>query len=142
VLVTEALDAGLAVEEVVVAPGTAPEVVAEAERRGVPVRTAAAEVLARALDARTPPGIAAVAQRPEVDRAAALAAAAQGPLALVLVDVAAPGNAGTLLRAAEASGAAAVLCCGASVDPCNPKCVRASAGALFHLPVASGGEAA
>ena len=64
-----------------------------------------------------------------------------GPLALVLVDVADPGNAGTLLRAAEASGAAAVLFCGASVDPCNPKCVRASAGALFHLPVAGGGDA-
>jgi TrmH family RNA methyltransferase len=70
-----------------------------------------------------------------------LAAAAAGPLSLVLVDVADPGNAGTLLRAGEASGAAAVLFCGASVDPCNPKCVRASAGALFHLPVASGGEA-
>ena len=59
----------------------------------------------------------------------------------MLVDVSDPGNAGTLLRAAEAAGAAAVLFCGGSVDPCNPKCVRASAGALFHLPVSGGGEA-
>jgi len=58
----------------------------------------------------------------------------------VLVDVADPGNAGTLVRAAEAAGAAAVLFCGSSVDPSNAKCVRASAGALFHVPIASGGE--
>ena len=66
--------------------------------------------------------------------------AAQGPLALVLVDVADPGNAGTLVRAAEAAGAAAVLFCGSSVDPSNAKCVRASAGALFHVPIAAGGD--
>ncbi len=141
ILVAEALAAGLPVQEVLVAPGVAPELVAAAEARGIAVRMVLAEVLARALDARTPPGVAAVAARPEVDLATALAAAARGPLALVLVDVADPGNAGTLVRAGEAAGASAVLFCGASVDPCNPKCVRASAGSLFHLPVCSGGEA-
>jgi TrmH family RNA methyltransferase len=141
VLVAEALAAGLAVEELLVAPGVAPDLVAAAAERGVVVRTVVADVLARAVDARTPPGLAAVAARPEVSLATALAAAAAGPLALVLVDVADPGNAGTLVRAAEAAGASAVLFCGASVDPCNPKCVRASAGSLFHLPVCSGGEA-
>jgi TrmH family RNA methyltransferase len=99
------------------------------------------EVLAKAVDTTTPQPVAAVAARPEVALEVALAAAAAGPLVLVLVDVADPGNAGTLLRAAEASGAAAVLFCGGSVDPCNPKCVRASAGALFHLPVSVGGDA-
>lgn len=78
----------------------------------------------------------------EVPLDATLAAAARGPLALVLVDVGDPGNAGTLLRAAEASGAAAVVFCGHSVDPSNAKCVRASAGALFHVPVAVGGDVA
>ncbi len=141
-LVAEALTAGLAVDEVLVAAGTeAPEVVALAEARDVPVRTVVADVLARSLDATTPPGVAAVAARPEVDLATAVAVAAAGPLVLVLVDVGDPGNAGTLLRAGEASGASAVLFCGASVDPCNPKCVRASAGALFHLPVCGGGDA-
>jgi RNA methyltransferase, TrmH family len=70
----------------------------------------------------------------------AVAAAVQGPLALVLDAVADPGNAGTLLRAAEAAGAAAVVFCRGSVDPSSPKCVRAAAGALFRLPVAVGGE--
>jgi len=140
-LVAEAMRAGLAVEEVLAAPGAAPDVVAEAQRRGISVRLAVPEVLARSLDAATPQGVAAIAARPEVPLDEALAAAARGPLALVLVDVADPGNAGTLVRAAEAAGASAVLFCGGSVDPCNPKCVRASAGALFHLPVSGGGEA-
>jgi TrmH family RNA methyltransferase len=46
-----------------------------------------------------------------------------------------PGNLGTLLRSAEASGAHAVVLTAGSVDPFNPKVVRASAGALFHVPV-------
>jgi TrmH family RNA methyltransferase len=84
--------------------------------------------------------MAAIARRVEVSVLDAIDAGAAGPLVLVLVDVADPGNAGTLLRAAEASGAAAVLFCGSSVDPSNGKCVRASAGALFHVPVATGGD--
>jgi TrmH family RNA methyltransferase len=141
VLVLEALRAGVAVQEVLVAPGAAPDVLDAAREHRVPVRTVVADVLAKAVDAVTPQGVAAIATRPEVPVAAAIDAASRGPLSLVLVDIADPGNAGTLLRTAEAAGAAAVLFCGASVDPCNPKCVRASAGALFHLPVASGGEA-
>lgn len=141
VLVAEALASGVAVIEVLAEAGVAPELVADARQRGIEVRLVSADVLSRSLDTTTPQGIAAVARRPEVDLAAAVAAAAAGPVTLVLVDVSDPGNAGTLLRAAEAAGAAAVLFCGGSVDPCNPKCVRASAGALFHLPVSSGGEA-
>jgi TrmH family RNA methyltransferase len=139
-LVAEALAAGVRVLEVLAEPGEAPELVAAARAAGAEARTVAPGVLARATDTTTPQGIAAVARRPEVPVAEALDAARRGPLALVLVDVADPGNAGTLLRAAEASGAAAVLFCGGSVDPCNPKCVRASAGALFHLPVSGGGD--
>ena len=55
---------------------------------------------------------------------------------VVLVDVRDPGNAGTVLRAADASGSTAVLFAGESVDPYNPKTVRASAGSLFHVPLA------
>jgi TrmH family RNA methyltransferase len=141
VLVAEALAAGLDVQEVLVEPGVADELVADARRLGVTVRAVTAGVLARSVDTTTPQGVAAIAARPEVDLATAIAAAAKGPFALILVNVADPGNAGTLLRAAEAAGAAAVLFCGGSVDPCNPKCVRASAGALFHLPVSGGGDA-
>lgn len=141
VLLAEALASRIDVWEVLVEAGAAADVVDVAMAAGVPVRSVAAGVLAKAVDTTTPNAVAAVARRPEVDLDHALQAAGRGPLTLVLVDVADPGNAGTLLRAAEAAGAAAVLFCGTSVDPCNPKCVRASAGALFHLPVASGGDA-
>jgi TrmH family RNA methyltransferase len=141
VLLAEALDAGLTLDEVFAAPGADPVLLARCAEVGVPVHDIDSEVLRKAVDAVTPQGMATIAHRPEVAREVALAAAAQGGLTLVLVDIADPGNAGTLLRAAEAAGAAAVLFCGDSVDPCNPKCVRASAGALFHLPVADGGDA-
>ena len=55
---------------------------------------------------------------------------------MVLVDVRDPGNAGTVLRAADASGSALVVYAGDSVDPYNPKTVRSSAGSLFHVPLA------
>jgi TrmH family RNA methyltransferase len=114
---------------------------ARARQHGARVLEVAPGVLESAAATVTPNGVAAIARRPEVDRAGALAAARRAGLALVLVDVADPGNAGTLLRAAESAGAGAVLFCGGSVDPCNPKCVRASAGAVFHVPVTNGGEA-
>ena len=46
-----------------------------------------------------------------------------------------PGNLGTLIRSAEAFGASAVLCTPGTVDPFNPKALRAAAGATFHVPV-------
>jgi len=58
-----------------------------------------------------------------------------GSLVLVLADVRDPGNAGTLLRTAEAAGADAVVFCAGSVDPYNPKTVRSSAGSIFLVPV-------
>jgi RNA methyltransferase, TrmH family len=62
-----------------------------------------------------------------------------GPrLVAVLAHVRDPGNAGTVLRCADAAGADAVVLTDASVDPYNPKAVRASAGSLFHLPLAVG----
>jgi TrmH family RNA methyltransferase len=59
---------------------------------------------------------------------------------VVAVDIRDPGNAGTILRSAEAAGAGGVVCCGGSVDVFNPKTVRASAGSLFHVPVVAGGS--
>ena len=61
-----------------------------------------------------------------------------GPV-VVCVDVRDPGNLGTVLRSAEAAGAAGVICCDGTVDVYNPKSVRASAGAVFHVPVVTGG---
>jgi TrmH family RNA methyltransferase len=139
-LVAEALAAGLELQELFATADADPDLVARARAAGATVHAIEADVLRKAVDTVTPQPIAAVATQPSIPVEAAIGAAAAGPLALVLVDVGDPGNAGTLLRAAEASGASAVLFCGASVDPCNPKCVRASAGALFHLPVAHGGD--
>lgn len=63
-------------------------------------------------------------------------------LAAVLANVRDPGNAGTVLRTADAAGADAVVFADASVDPYNGKCVRASAGSLFHLPIVAGARLA
>src|SRR5699024_10382374 len=58
------------------------------------------------------------------------------------VQVRDPGNAGTVIRAADAAGAQGVLLSAGSVDVHNPKVVRSTAGSLFHLPVATGIELA
>jgi RNA methyltransferase, TrmH family len=139
-LVTEALRAGIEVQEAFATAAVDPDLVAGLEAAGARLHAIHPDTLARAVDAVTPQGLAVIADRFEVSVEQAVARGRAGPLVLVLLDVADPGNAGTLVRTAEAAGAVAVLFCGRSVDPGNPKCVRASAGALFHLPVASGGE--
>ncbi|WP_084104180.1 RNA methyltransferase [Demequina sp. NBRC 110056] len=62
--------------------------------------------------------------------------AAKPRLVAVLSNVRDPGNAGTVIRAADAAGADAVVLAGDSVDITNPKVVRSTAGSLFHLPIA------
>lgn len=59
-------------------------------------------------------------------------------LAVICAQVRDPGNAGTVIRCADAFGADVVLLTKGSVDPHNAKTVRASVGSLFHLPVVSG----
>lgn len=83
----------------------------------------------------TPQGVFAVCETVDVGLAAALAGAPR--LVVVLAGVSDPGNAGTVIRVADAAGADAVLLAGDAVDPHNGKCVRASAGSLFHLPIAT-----
>lgn len=139
-LLADALDAGIEIEEVVAEPGCSPELLARVEASGAVMRHAAAGTLARAVDTVTPHAVAAVARLaspPAVD-----AVAAAGPLALVLVGVGDPGNAGTLLRSAEAAGAGAALFCDESVDPFGPKCVRSSAGSVLRLAVGREGDSA
>jgi TrmH family RNA methyltransferase len=138
-LLAEALDAGVAVDEVVAEPGCPAALLDRAAAAGATVRHAAAGALARVVDTVTPQPVAAVARLAPTSPASAAAAA--GPLALVLVGVGDPGNAGTLLRSAEAAGAGAVLFCDGSVDPYGPKCVRSSAGSLFRLAVVRDGAA-
>jgi TrmH family RNA methyltransferase len=125
---------------VVVAEARGPgDVRARAAEAGATVRSVADGVLARVTDTVTPQPVAAIGRFADVSPGTAASAA--GPLALVLVGVRDPGNAGTLLRSAEAAGAGAVLFCDGSVDPYGPKCVRASAGSVFRVAVTRAGEA-
>ncbi|HWS57225.1 MAG TPA: RNA methyltransferase [Actinotalea sp.] len=125
------------VEDLYLTPAAAeryPEIVAAARLGDVPVHLASPEVLdAMSADAQ---GVLAVA---ETWAATLDATLARGPrLVAVLAAVRDPGNAGTVIRAADAAGADAVVLAGQSVDPFNPKVVRATAGSLFHLPVVRG----
>lgn len=115
---------------------TATAVAAEAQERGVRVYELGTGVMARVADTVTPQPILGVF--PMLDRG--LEVAAEGDLVVVMVDVRDPGNAGTVLRTADAAGAAAVVCCGGTVDPYNPKTVRSSAGSLFHVPLVVAGD--
>lgn len=110
-----------------------------AARAGVDFRPVTDEVLAAMLaDGGTlnPQGLLAVCDLIGADLAGVLAR--RPTLIAVLSQVRDPGNAGTVIRAADAAGADAVLLTGASVDVHNPKAVRATAGSLFHLPVVTG----
>jgi len=94
--------------------------------------------LASLSDAVTPQGIVALCHFVDRPLEHVLAPADSGPLRLVVLcaDVRDPGNAGTVIRTADAAGADAVVLAGNSVDPYNPKTVRATVGSLFHLPFA------
>jgi TrmH family RNA methyltransferase len=109
------------------------DVCRRAATAGARVFPLAAGVLERVADTVTPQPVLAVVPMLD-DAASATAPAGPGALVIVLVDVRDPGNAGTVLRAADASGARAVVFAGESVDPYNPKTVRSSAGSLFHVP--------
>ena len=75
------------------------------------------------------------------ERASASVSKPVGPL-VICADVRDPGNAGTVIRCADAAGARGVVLAGNSVDPYNDKTVRASAGSLWHLPIAVAEEPA
>ena len=84
-------------------------------------------------------GILAVVATEEAAGSEALAAALDGArLVAVLTQAQDPGNAGAIIRAADAAGADAVVLVRGSVDPTAPKVVRSTAGSLFHLPVVTG----
>ena len=92
------------------------------------------ERAAKALsDTVTPSGLVAVCELPEAGLTDVLASSPA--LLAVAVEIREPGNAGTLIRIADAMGAAAVVFAGRSVDPYNGKCLRSSAGSIFSVPV-------
>ncbi|KLL10221.1 MULTISPECIES: RNA methyltransferase [Protofrankia] len=98
---------------------------------GIPVRVVSDEAVASLSETVTPQGVVALAEQPR-HRIADLDTPR---LVAICVDTQDPGNAGTIVRSADAAGADAVIFAGASVDPFGGKAVRASAGSIFHLPV-------
>lgn len=139
--VREAIDLPGCVAEVFAVPSAAathPDIHARARAAGVtwhPVEDAA---LASLTETVHPQGLVAVCRfldRPLLDVLPDAAGHGTG-LVAVCADVRDPGNAGTVIRCADAAGASTVVLTGHSVDPYNGKAVRASVGSLFHLDLA------
>ena len=112
------------------------DLVAAIAAAGIPVHVVSGEVMDELAQTVTPQGLLAVCGF--IDVPLAEVARVEPALVALLANVRDPGNAGTVLRTADAAGAHAVVFADASVDPYNGKCVRASAGSLFHLPVVAG----
>ena len=122
-----------------------------ADEAGLPWQVAEDDAVASLCGAVAPQGIAAVCRfldvplqdlliRPPVAEEAR-SPVWKGPL-VICADVRDPGNAGTVIRTADAAGASGVVLAGHSVDPYNDKTVRASVGSLWHLPIALQGDPA
>nr|WP_212755969.1 RNA methyltransferase [Flexivirga aerilata] len=116
------------------------DLVTAARDAGVPVHECDPAVMAALVDTQHPQGVVAVCRPMDVSVEEALAA--DDGFVVVLAHVRDPGNAGTVIRGADAAGARAVLISDASVDLYNPKVVRSTAGSLWHLPIAVGGDVA
>jgi TrmH family RNA methyltransferase len=137
ILLAEARRSGLVLEELY---GTAAAfddhagLAGAIEADGIPAFTLPDRAFERLSDLETPPGLLAVARQRSTSLDALLAAA--GPV-LLLAGVSDPGNAGTLVRSAEAFGAAGVIFGRGGVDPYGAKVVRSAMGSLFRLPIAT-----
>ncbi|MFD4368707.1 TrmH family RNA methyltransferase [Rhodococcus sp. NPDC058521] len=110
------------------------DLLGRAEARGVRTAVVTDRAIRALSDTVTPPGLVAVCDFVDVPLESVVTADAR--LLAVPVAIGEPGNAGTVLRMADAMGADGVVLAGDSVDPHNGKCVRSSAGSVFHLPVA------
>ena len=141
--VARALDAGVALVEVFVAPGACLEpaldaVVTRAAGLGVPIVPVTADLLSRLAYGERTSGIVAVASAPATSLEA-LRLPAEAPIVGILEDVEKPGNLGAVCRSADGAGLDALIAAGtttAPADPWNPNAVRASLGTVFTLPLA------
>ncbi|OLT14500.1 RNA methyltransferase [Pseudonocardia sp. CNS-139] len=111
-----------------------PDLVAAAAAAGARVGPVTDRAAAALSETVTPQGLVAVCDLLDVPLPAALGE--RPALVAVCAEIADPGNAGTVIRVADAAGADAVLLAGDAVDPHNGKAVRASTGSVFHLPLA------
>lgn len=133
-LLDEALKSGVPIEEIYATEAVfeANETLRDLDARGTDVAIVDERTARKLSDLDTPTGLVAVAPI----RFAPLEAILASPLSLVLADLNDPGNAGTLLRSAEAFGAGGVVFGRFGVDPYHPKVVRGAMGAIFRLEIA------
>jgi TrmH family RNA methyltransferase len=110
------------------------ELFARARAARLEVQLVSEPVLKALTDTTTPQGVVAVCRQLDVSLDDILATKPR--LVAFLANIRDPGNAGTVLRAADAAGADAVIFSSNSVDVYNPKVVRSTTGSLFHLPFA------
>lgn len=115
-----------------------PDIRGAAAENRVEVEHVTEQVLNAMADTVTPQGLVAVVRQTPASVRDVFRAAPR--LVAICQEIRDPGNLGTIIRAADAAGADAVVLTGRTVDPYNPKVVRATTGSLFHLPVSVGGE--
>lgn len=115
-----------------------PEIATAAEEAEVEIEYVTEDVLDTMADTVTPQGFVSVCR--QFPTSLKDVVASEPRLVVVLEEVRDPGNLGTIIRAADAAGADAVVLSGRSVDLYNPKVVRSTTGSLFHLPVAVGAD--
>jgi TrmH family RNA methyltransferase len=115
-----------------------PEIVATVENSGAEITLCNSTVIEQFSSTVTPQGMTAIVRMWDQNPDAIFQASAK--LVVALTSVRDPGNAGSVIRVADAVGAAGVIMSNDSVDLFNPKVVRASVGSLFHLPIAIGQE--
>jgi TrmH family RNA methyltransferase len=130
---------GSAITELFVTPAARSRhagLVESVARTAAPVHAVRGDVMAELAQTVTPQGLLAVCRFIDIPLAELVGASPR--LVAVLANVRDPGNAGTVLRTADAAGAQGVIFADASVDAYNGKCVRSSAGSLFHLPLVLG----
>lgn len=134
-LIAEALASGLHLHEVfATAPALERHAVARDLERTIPVHLVDDRTFGRLSDLQTPTGILAVAELPHRDAAGLLA---EPGLVLLLAEINDPGNAGTLVRSAEAFGVSRVIFGAGGAEPFHPKVVRAAMGSIFRTSVAA-----
>lgn len=134
-----AVEAGAAVEIVVTAPDllTSDRAKGLVRRVSVPVAEVTPEAFGSIAEREHPSGLGAIVATPK--RTLADVAVGESALVVALDEVGNPGNLGTIVRTADAAGAAAVVITGESVDAWHPSAVKASMGTVFSTPVVAAG---
>lgn len=137
--VWQAVEAGADIEVLIVAPALLGEpaagMVAGQEARGARVARVSAELFERIGDRDGPAGLAAIVRQPRTSLTDL--AVGSGSVFVALHEIANPGNLGTIIRTADAAGAAGIVLVGSCTDPFDPAAVKASMGAVFSVPVAA-----